>query len=105
MVAYFKPNEVFLISILLITIVYRFLIQAFAQSGTMFYVGAFVFIFGSYHMSIEKSLLTQCVSDNELGKIFAVNAALKNFGPLGAAQIYATVWSVSFTHNLSNHDK
>ena len=56
-----------------------------------------MFIFGSYHMSIEKSLLTQCVSDNELGKIFAVNAALENFGPLGAARIYATVWSVSFT--------
>ena len=58
-----------------------------------------MFIFGSYHMSIEKSLLTQCVSDNELGKIFAVNAALENFGPLGAAQIYATVWSVSVIQN------
>ena len=69
----------------------------------MFYVGAFVFIFGSYHMSIEKSLLTQCVSDNELGKIFAVNAALENFGPLGAAQIYATVWSVSFIQH-PNHE-
>ena len=53
-------------------------------------------MFGSYSMSIEKSLLTQCVSDNELGKVFAFNAALENFGPLGASQIYASVWKVSF---------
>ena len=62
-----------------------------ATSGLTFYIGAFVFMFGSYSMSIEKSLLTQCVSDNELGKVFAFNAALENFGPLGASQIYAKV--------------
>ena len=95
MVAYFKPNEVLLMAILLGTIVSRFIIQAFAESALMFYIGAFVFVFGSYSMSIEKSLLTQCVSENELGKIFAVNAALENFGPLGASQVYASVWSVS----------
>ena len=95
MVAYFKPNEVLLMAILLGTIVSRFLIQAFAESALMFYIGAFVFVLGSYSMSIEKSLLTQCVSENELGKIFAVNAALENFGPLGASQVYASVWSVS----------
>ena len=82
-------------AILLGTIVSRFIIQAFAESALMFYIGAFIFVFGSYSMSIEKSLLTQCVSENELGKIFAVNAALENFGPLGASQVYASVWSVS----------
>ena len=56
-------------------------------------------MFGSYSMSIEKSLLTQCVSDNELGKVFAFNAALENFGPLGASQIYASVWKVSIRNN------
>ena len=50
-------------------------------------------------MSIEKSLLTQCVSDNELGKVFAFNAALENFGPLGASQIYASVWKVSIRND------
>ena len=94
LVDYIKPNEVFLMTILLGTIVSRYVIQAFAVSGWMFYVGAFVFVFGSYSMSIEKSLLTQCVSDNELGKIFAFNAALENFGPLGASQVYASVWKV-----------
>ena len=81
-------------TILLGTVLSRYVIQAFAVSGMMFYIGAFVFILGSYHMSIEKSLLTQCVSDNELGKIFALNAALENFGPLGASQVYASVWKV-----------
>ena len=94
LVDYIKPNEVLLMTILLATIVSRYVIQAFAVSGWMFYVGAFVFVFGSYSMSIEKSLLTQCVSDNELGKIFAFNAALENFGPLGASQVYASVWKV-----------
>ena len=94
LVAYFKPNEVLLMSILLATVLARYVIQAFAVSGMVFYIGAFVFILGSYHMSIEKSLLTQCVSDNELGKIFAFNAALENFGPLGASQVYASVWKV-----------
>ena len=84
-------------AILLGTIVSRFIIQAFAESALTFYIGAFVFVFGSYSMSIEKSLLTQCVSENELGKIFAVNAALENFGPLGASQVYASVWSVSIS--------
>ena len=105
MIAYLKPNEALVLTILLGTIVARFVIQAFAESGLMFYIGAFVFVFGSYSMSIEKSLLTQCVSENELGKIFAVNAALENFGPLGSSQIYASVWSVStyfFIFNLCN---
>jgi len=95
LVAYFKPNEVLLMSILLATVLARYVIQAFAVSGMMFYIGAFVFILGSYHMSIEKSLLTQCVSDHELGKIFALNAALENFGPLGASQVYASVWKAT----------
>ena len=94
LVAYFKPNEVLVMTILLGTVLSRYVIQAFAVSGMMFYIGAFVFILGSYHMSIEKSLLTQCVSDHELGKIFALNAALENFGPLGASQVYASVWKV-----------
>ena len=109
LVAYFKPNEVLLMSILLATVLARYVIQAFAVSGMMFYIGAFVFILGSYHMSIEKSLLTQCVSDHELGKIFALNAALENFGPLGASQVYASVWKVrllKFTkYYLKDHSK
>ncbi len=52
-------------------------------------------IVGSYAMSIMRSMMSTCVSPEELGKIYAVLSAFENLLPIGIVQAYASLWKVT----------
>ena len=72
-----------------------FISLGLAEVAWMYYLGAFIDVVGSYAFSITRSMISQCVEVNELGKVFAVLTAIENLVPIGLSQIYTTIFEVN----------
>ena len=81
-----------LIPFLLITIIARDFVKAFAKYEWMYYFGSAINIMGGYSFSASRSIVSKCVERDELGKVFALLSSLESLVPIGMSQAYATLW-------------
>ena len=84
-----------LIPFLLSTIVARDFIKGFGEDPWMYYFGSAINIMGGYGFSACRSIVSKCVEDYELGKVFALLSSIESLVPIGMSQVYASVWDAT----------
>ena len=92
---YIRVRDSLLVPILLACVISRDLIKAFAQKVWMYYLGSVVYVACGYIFPCARSILSVCVEPEELGKVFALLAAVEALIPLGMTQVYASVWAAT----------
>ena len=92
---YIKVRDALLVPILLACVITRDLIKAFSQREWMYYLGSVVYVACGYIFPCSRSILSVCVDPEELGKVFALLAAVEALIPLGMTQVYASVWAAT----------
>ena len=86
-----------LIPFLLSTIIARDFIKGFGEESWMYYFGSAINVMGGYAFSACRSIVSKCVDDDELGKVFALLSSLESLVPIGMSQAYASIWDATST--------
>ena len=81
-----------IIPITLTTIIARDFIKGFAVYPWMYYLGSAINVLGGYSFSASRSIISKCVENDELGKVFALLSSMESVVPIGMSQAYATIW-------------
>ena len=90
-----KFRDSLIIPILLVTIMIRDALKAFAEYPWMYYLGTTVAVMGGYTFSATRSIISQCVASDELGKVFALMSSLECMIPIYMSQVYASIWKAT----------
>ena len=75
--------DCFIITITTVLLIVRHLIHALALQPWLLYLGCAFDMLGGYTFSSTRSIISQCVERDELGKVFAILASLV---PIGMSQ-------------------
>ena len=84
-----------LVPVLLCTVIAKDVIKGFANDPWMYYLGSAVNMMGLYTFSLIRSIMSRCVENHELGKVFALLAAAESLVPIGMSQVYASLWKAT----------
>ena len=84
-----------IIPILLSTVIARDFFKGFAETSWLYYFGSAINVMGGYSFAACRSIISKCVESHELGKVFALLAALESLVPIGMSQVYATIWALT----------
>jgi len=95
LLGYMQITDSIIAPVIISTIVIRHIIKGFAVEPWMLYVASGVDLMGGYSMSACRSLISQCVTSHELGKIFALVSSVESLVPIAIEQAYATVWKAT----------
>ena len=95
LLGYLSIRDSLLIPFLLCTIVGRDFVKGFAEEPWMFYFGSVINIMGGYGFSACRSIISKCVEDHELGKVFALLSSAESLIPIGMSQAYASIWKAT----------
>ena len=77
------------------TVFAKDVIKGFANDPWMYYLGSAVNMMGLYTFSLIRSIMSRCVENHELGKVFALLAAAESLVPIGMSQVYASLWKAT----------
>lgn len=84
-----------IIPILLSTVIARDFVKGFAETSWLYYFGSAINVMGGYCFAACRSIVSKCVESHELGKVFALLAALESLVPIGMSQAYASIWALT----------
>ena len=84
-----------IIPFLLSGIIIRDFVKGFGEEPWMYYFGSAINIMGGYSFSACRSIISKCVVDDELGKVFALLSSLESLVPIGMSQAYASLWDAT----------
>ena len=95
LLGYLQIRDSLLIPFLLTTIIARSFVNAFAEQSWMYYFGTAIMIMGGYSFSVARSIVSNCVEPDELGKVFALLSSMESLLPIGMSQVYASLWAAT----------
>ena len=95
LLGYLQIRDSVIIPVLLGSIIVKDFIKLFADVPWM-YTSASVFgIMQSYTFAAARSIISKCVEENELGKVFALISSSEALVPIGMSQAYASLWKAT----------
>ena len=71
------------------------IIKAFSKFPWMLYLSSVVGFIGPYSVSTSRSIMSKCVEDDELGKVFALLSSMESIIPILMSQVYASLWAAT----------
>ena len=95
LLGYLQIRDSLLIPFLLSTVVIRDFMKGFADQPWMYYTGSAINIMGGYAFAASRSIISKCVEDHELGKVFALLSSAESLIPIGMSQAYASLWKAT----------
>ena len=84
-----------IVPFLLSSISIGYFLTGFGEKPWMFYFGSAMNVMGGYCFFACRSIVSKCVDNDEIGKVFAFLASLESLANIGVAQGYASIWNVT----------
>jgi len=84
-----------IVPVLFFTYILRDVIKAFSKFPWMLYTAAAVGFVAAYSVSTCRSIMSKCVENDELGKVFALLSSLESIVPIVMSQVYASLWEAT----------
>ena len=95
LLGYLQIRDSLIIPLLLGTIIAKDFIKSFADVPWMYTFASAVGIMQGYTFSAARSIISKCVEENELGKVFALLASSESLVPIAMSQAYASLWKAT----------
>ena len=100
LLGFFSIRDSLIIPFLLSSILISDFVRGFGEVPWMYYLASAIDFMGTYSFSAFIAIVSKCVDDDELGKVFALIASLEALVPIGGSQVYASIWTA--TQNLGS---